>query len=222
MRYPIPDLAPRARHANTVEIEKSRFICWLCHAPDNAAFDVLLNDARSTYPDASHHCSAFIAGAPGEQIAIGFSDDGEPGGTAGRPMFQALEGSGLGQIGAVVTRYFGGTKLGTGGLVRAYTASAQAVLSEVSRAVKTTWQVVTLEVPYAYYEPCRAAIEAVGGGVDREEFAEKVSLEAHVPEEHVDDLDQAVRDLTSGRVSLDREGGFPVLDPPGGSPDHAG
>lgn len=125
MRYPIPDLAARAIHVHCVEIEKSRFICWLGHVSDNAAFEWLLGEARATYPDASHHCSAFIAGPPGEQTAIGFSDDGEPGGTAGRPMFQALEGSGLGQVGAVVTRYFGGTKLGTGGLVRAYT---QAVL----------------------------------------------------------------------------------------------
>ncbi|CAO1667246.1 MULTISPECIES: IMPACT family protein [Salinicola] len=149
MRYPIPDLAPRARHANTVEIEKSRFICWLCHAPDNAAFDVLLNDARSTYPDASHHCSAFIAGAPGEQIAIGFSDDGEPGGTAGRPMFQALEGSGLGQIGAVVTRYFGGTKLGTGGLVRAYTQAVLKALDTLPRREFTERRDVTIQVDFS-------------------------------------------------------------------------
>ena len=149
MRYPIPDLAPRARHANTVEIEKSRFICWLCHAPDNAAFDALLNDARSTYPDASHHCSAFIAGAPGEQIAIGFSDDGEPGGTAGRPMFQALEGSGLGQIGAVVTRYFGGTKLGTGGLVRAYTQAVLKALDTLPRREFTERRDVTIQVDFS-------------------------------------------------------------------------
>jgi uncharacterized YigZ family protein len=149
MRYPIPDLAPRARHANTVEIEKSRFICWLCHAPDNAAFDALLNDARSTYSDASHHCSAFIAGAPGEQIAIGFSDDGEPGGTAGRPMFQALEGSGLGQIGAVVTRYFGGTKLGTGGLVRAYTQAVLKALDTLPRREFTERRDVTIQVDFS-------------------------------------------------------------------------
>lgn len=149
MRYPIPDLAPRARHAHTIEIEKSRFICWLCHAPDKAAFDALLNDARSTYPDASHHCSAFIAGAPGEQIVIGFSDDGEPGGTAGRPMFQALEGSGMGQIGAVVTRYFGGTKLGTGGLVRAYTQAVLKALETLPRREFTERRDVTIQVDFS-------------------------------------------------------------------------
>ncbi|KAA0015850.1 IMPACT family protein [Salinicola corii] len=149
MHYPIPDLPPDGRHVKTFEIEKSRFICWLCHAPDNAAFDALLQEARLTYPDASHHCSAFIAGAPGEQVAIGFSDDGEPGGTAGRPMFQALEGSGMGQIGAVVTRYFGGTKLGTGGLVRAYTQSVLKALDTLPRRPFTERRAVAIQVAFS-------------------------------------------------------------------------
>lgn len=149
MRYPIPDIAPHERHTNTLEIEKSRFICWLCHAPDTAAFDALLNEARLTYPDASHHCSAFVAGAPGEQVAIGFSDDGEPGGTAGRPMFQALEGSGMGQVGAVVTRYFGGTKLGTGGLVRAYTQAVLKALETLPRREFTERRQLTIQVDFS-------------------------------------------------------------------------
>ncbi|MGQ7243020.1 IMPACT family protein [Salinicola sp. V024] len=149
MRYPIPDLAPQARHTNSVEIEKSRFLCWIAHAPDNAAFEALLAEARTVHPDASHHCSAFIAGPPGEQVAIGFSDDGEPGGTAGRPMFQALEGSGMGQIGAVVTRYFGGTKLGTGGLVRAYTQAVLKALETLPRREFTERRVVAIQVDFS-------------------------------------------------------------------------
>jgi len=149
MRYSIPDLAMRERHAHTIEIEKSRFICWLGHAPDNAAFDALLNEARTAHPNASHHCSAFIAGAPGEQVAIGFSDDGEPGGTAGRPMFQALEGSGMGQIGAVVIRYFGGTKLGTGGLVRAYTQAVLKALDTLPRREFTERRTVKIQVNFS-------------------------------------------------------------------------
>ncbi|GKW50596.1 IMPACT family protein [Halomonas sp. NCCP-2165] len=124
MSYPIPDLPAGQWLAHELEVERSRFLAWVCHAPEPAAFEALLTEARRQHPGASHHCSAFIAGPPGEQQAIGFSDDGEPGGTAGRPMYQVLEGSGLGQVGCVVTRYFGGTKLGTGGLARAY---AQAV-----------------------------------------------------------------------------------------------
>ncbi|WP_110657081.1 IMPACT family protein [Salinicola halimionae] len=149
MRYPIPDLAPRAHHVNSVEIEKSRFICWLAHTPDIAAFEALLSEARAAHSDASHHCSAFIAGPPGEQVAIGFSDDGEPGGTAGRPMFQALEGSSMGQIGAVVTRYFGGTKLGTGGLVRAYTQAVLKALDTLPRREFTERRVVAIQVDFS-------------------------------------------------------------------------
>lgn len=124
MRYLVPALDVHTWHSHEIEVEKSQFIAWVARTPTPDAFDNLLAAAKATHPNASHHCSAFIAGAPGEQTAIGFSDDGEPGGTAGRPMFQVLNGSGIGEIGCVIIRYFGGTKLGTGGLARAY---AQAV-----------------------------------------------------------------------------------------------
>ncbi|SES30728.1 uncharacterized protein, YigZ family [Vreelandella subterranea] len=124
MRYRVPQLPPGTWHIDEVEVEKSRFIAWIAHTPEVDAAEALTKAARQAHPNASHHCLAYIAGAPGEQQRIGFSDDGEPGGTAGRPMFQALQGSQLGEVGCVVIRYFGGTKLGTGGLARAY---AQAV-----------------------------------------------------------------------------------------------
>lgn len=124
MRYQAPDLPAAQWQTTEIEVEKSQFVTWLCHAPDVDAFSALLEAARATHPNASHHCTAYIAGPPGEQTRIGFSDDGEPGGTAGRPMYQVLQGSQLGEIGCVVIRYFGGIKLGTGGLARAY---AQAV-----------------------------------------------------------------------------------------------
>ncbi|WP_027960275.1 IMPACT family protein [Halomonas halodenitrificans] len=133
MRYPIPDLPAGEWQTNELEVEKSRFIGWVCHAPDIAAFETMLRAAREHHPAASHHCSAFIAGPPGEQSAIGFSDDGEPGGTAGRPMYQVLEGSGLGQVGCVIIRYFGGTKLGTGGLARAYAQTVTQALEALPR-----------------------------------------------------------------------------------------
>lgn len=124
MRYRVPALPLSSWHTTDIEVEKSQFITWICHASDISTFTAMLNAAKTTHPNASHHCTAYIAGPPGEQNLIGFSDDGEPGGTAGRPMYQVLQGSQLGHIGCVVIRYFGGTKLGTGGLARAY---AQAV-----------------------------------------------------------------------------------------------
>ncbi|KPQ29527.1 MULTISPECIES: IMPACT family protein [unclassified Halomonas] len=131
MRYRVPQLPPGTWHINEIEIEKSRFIAWVAHTPDLDAVNALTTAAKQAHPSASHHCLAYIAAAPGEQQRIGFSDDGEPGGTAGRPMYQALQGSQLGEIGSVVIRYFGGTKLGTGGLARAYSQAVNHALASL-------------------------------------------------------------------------------------------
>ncbi|SHE61865.1 uncharacterized protein, YigZ family [Modicisalibacter ilicicola DSM 19980] len=149
MRYPIPDLADTDIHVAELDVERSRFIAWVGHAPSATRFETLLARARTAYPDASHHCSAFIAGPPDEQTAIGFSDDGEPGGTAGRPMFQVLEGSGLGQTGCVVIRYFGGIKLGTGGLARAYARAVQKALETLPRRDFVERRLLRLKVDFA-------------------------------------------------------------------------
>ncbi len=156
MRYPVPDLPPGEWTHSELEVERSRFLTWVCHAPDVAAFETLLAEARQRYPDASHHCSAFIAGPPGEQAAIGFSDDGEPGGTAGRPMFQVLEGSGLGRVGCVVTRYFGGTKLGTGGLARAYAQAVAQALETLPRREVVERDLLRLRLDFAGEAEARA------------------------------------------------------------------
>ncbi|WP_136247387.1 IMPACT family protein [Halomonas borealis] len=156
MRYSVPDLAAGDWHASELEVEKSRFIAWVCHAPDAAAFEALLAAARRLHPNASHHCSAFIAGPPGEQLAIGFSDDGEPGGTAGRPMYQVLEGAGLGHIGCVVTRHFGGTKLGTGGLARAYGQAVSEALANLPTRGITERSPLRLRVDFAGEAQVRA------------------------------------------------------------------
>lgn len=149
MGYPVPDLATGTWQESELDIEKSRFITWLCHAPTVEAFEQLLGAARQAHPNASHHCSAFIAGPPGEQQAIGFSDDGEPGGTAGRPMFQVLDGAGIGQIGCVVTRYFGGIKLGTGGLARAYTQAVAKGLEQLPQRHFVSRRPLRLHVDFA-------------------------------------------------------------------------
>ncbi|MFC2992305.1 IMPACT family protein [Halomonas tibetensis] len=149
MRYPVPDLVPGTWRECELEVEKSRFITWLSYIPDVTDFESLLAEARRCHPGASHHCTSFIAGPPGEQSAIGFSDDGEPGGTAGRPMYRVLEGSGLGQVGCVVTRYFGGTKLGTGGLARAYAQAVAQALESLPRREVVERRPLHLKVDFA-------------------------------------------------------------------------
>lgn len=156
MRYRIPDLAAGTWHTAEIEVEKSRFLTWLCHAPNTADFHALLQEARTAHPNASHHCTAFIAGPPGEQTHIGFSDDGEPGGTAGRPMFQALQGSHIGEIGCVVIRYFGGTKLGTGGLARAYAQSVNAGIETLPTREVVERDNYQLRISFAHEAVARA------------------------------------------------------------------
>lgn len=101
-------------------VKKSRFIVDIANTPDIEAAKKFIAEIKLKYPDARHHCWAHVAGVPNGSHVLGFSDDGEPNGTAGKPMLNVLVGSGFGDITAIVTRYFGGVKLGTGGLVRAY------------------------------------------------------------------------------------------------------
>ncbi len=189
MRYPVPDLPPGSWRESTIEVERSRFIAWLCHAPEVATFEAMLAEARRLHPNASHHCSAFIAGPPGEQNAIGFSDDGEPGGTAGRPMFQVLEGAGLGQVGCVVTRYFGGTKLGTGGLARAYAQAVARALDALPQREVIERTALKLKVDFAGEAEARAWLESRGVPVAAAEYAsDGVLLTVGWPSDVVVDL----------------------------------
>lgn len=160
MRYPIPAHDVERFYESTLEVRKSRFITRVAHAPEPAAAQRLIDDARQTHPDASHHCFAFIAGAPGEQQDIGFSDDGEPGGTAGRPLYQVLAGSGLGQVAAVVIRYFGGTQLGTGGLARAYSKALSQALEKTDTVTFTPRRPLRLATDFAFEHELRRWLSA--------------------------------------------------------------
>ena len=118
------------------DIKKSKFIVHIAHTPDLDSAKAFIQEINEKYPDARHNCWAHVAGEPGGSHVFGFSDDGEPNGTAGKPMLNVLMGSGLGEITAVVTRYFGGIKLGTGGLVRAYGGSLNNAMLELTTETK--------------------------------------------------------------------------------------
>ncbi len=122
----------------------SRFLAWVFRAPRLPVLEARLAELRAEHPKACHHCWAWRAGD-----AYRFSDDGEPGGTAGRPMLQVLQGSGLDEIGAVCVRYFGGVKLGTGGLVRAYSAAVSRALEATPRTTILPSHRYWVELPFA-------------------------------------------------------------------------
>ena len=131
------------------EIKKSRFITLLAHTNGVEAAKAFVESVRMQHPDARHHCVAWVAGPPNDSQKLGFSDDGEPAGTAGKPMLSQLMGSGVGEITAVVVRYYGGILLGTGGLVKAYGGGVQQALNLLITTRKTPLTEYTLLCDYA-------------------------------------------------------------------------
>ena len=120
-----PYLIPNEPVIFEEEIKKSLFITYLAHTPSSDAAKAFVEQIKQKHPDARHNCWGFVAGRPEDSMLWGFSDDGEPSGTAGKPILAQLSGSGVGEITAVVTRYYGGIRLGTGGLVKAYGGGVQ-------------------------------------------------------------------------------------------------
>lgn len=142
-----------------IVIQKSRFIAQAFSIESRDEVNGVLDQVRAKYPKSRHNCYAFIAGAPNDSQAYGFSDDGEPNGTAGKPMLNVLMHSGIGQILVVVTRYFGGIKLGTGGLVRAYTNATNEVLGELETILKEEKTHADLQVSYSMEPLIRSHLE---------------------------------------------------------------
>ena len=146
------------------EVKRSRFIGWVTRATTEEEARAVIASAHEEYPDARHHCSAFIVHQDGAQPIERSSDDGEPSGTAGKPMLEVLKGSGMQDVVAVAIRYFGGIKLGTGGLVSAYTESVTETLKRVAPVTREIRELGTVEFPHA--EAGRIESELRAAGVD--------------------------------------------------------
>lgn len=183
----------------------SRFIATIAHAPTADAARAFMDAMRAEFPDATHNCWAYVAGPPGSTTSIGMSDAGEPHGTAGRPMLDVLLHSGIGEIVAVVTRYFGGTKLGTGGLVRAYGGAVQHALTELPTIRKVARITVGVELGYADVARLRRLLEQVAAEVLEESFAEAVYYRVAVPVSTLARFEAGLADLTAGKARITRE-----------------
>lgn len=183
-----------------IEIKRSRFITWIARATSEEEARAVIHAAREEFPDARHHCSAFIVHVDDAQPIERSSDDGEPSGTAGKPMLEVLKGSGMSDIVAVVIRYFGGIKLGTGGLVSAYTNAVSEALPAVQMVTRAMREQVTVDLPHA--EAGRIEAELRNAGVDVVDVAYGAAATytlAFVPgqRERIDDLLAAA---TQGRA----------------------
>jgi uncharacterized YigZ family protein len=156
---------------------------------------------RHEFPDASHHVPAFLIGH-GAGVTAHCSDDGEPSGTAGRPALTVLQGSGLGDVVVVVTRYFGGIKLGTGGLVHAYTEAVQNVLKILPVGEKVDTALIMLAFPYSYLERIRNLLKEIDGVVIDEEFAGDVTLTTQIRSVNIERFCDAITNMSHGTVNV--------------------
>jgi uncharacterized YigZ family protein len=206
--YPVP----AARHRVEQTIDRSRFIATLGHAADAGAARALLDEVRAEFPDATHHCWAYVAGPPGGTAAIGMSDGGEPHGTAGRPMLDVLLHSAIGEVAAVVTRYYGGTKLGTGGLVRAYGGAVQHALASLPRLQKVERQRVDITLDYGDVDTLRHLLAEHHAEILDETYAADVHYTAAVPVTGLAAFEAALLERTAGRCRVERAV-RPVGDP---------
>lgn len=204
-------LARDTRVTTELEIRRSRFITWLARAEDEAAARALVDEARRTYPDARHHCSAFIVRVPGANLVERSSDDGEPAGTAGMPMLEVLRGSGLVDVAAVVVRYFGGVKLGTGGLVRAYSDAVRSALDDVAVVIERTVALHELDLPHESAGRIESELRSTGHVVADAAYGAHVTLTVATDDDSA--LAATVAALTGSRVEL-RHAGSMVVERP--------
>lgn len=186
-----------------LRFKNSRFIGCAGQATSVEEAKAFIAVVRDRYPDASHHCYAFAAGY-GATVTHGMSDDGEPSGTAGKPMLAVVQGADIGDVVVVASRYFGGTKLGTGGLVKAYTETAQAALAAVTIQRKVETELLSIDLSYDSYTPCRKRIEELGGLVEHEAFEISVVLQVRAEIEIVEGMRRALADMTAGRALIEK------------------
>lgn len=185
------------------EIKKSRFIA--CISPAHSRQEALdfVEAKRIEYPDATHHCSAFIAGAPdGSAVVIGFDDDGEPSGTAGRPMLNVLQHKCIGDVVAVVVRYFGGVKLGAGGLVRAYSTSVQQACEVLPLKHKVALRSGVLVCDYAYEQMVRHYLDQFQATLEQCDYGQSVNISISIPETRSEDLAQHLHNASRGQIVI--------------------
>ncbi|GAB4203318.1 MAG: YigZ family protein [Roseiflexaceae bacterium] len=184
-----------------LRVSNSRFIATAGPAESVEAARAFIAAVRAEMPDANHHVYAYIIGH-GATTNQGMSDDGEPSGTAGRPVLSVLRGSSLGDVVLVVTRYFGGTLLGTGGLVHAYGDAAREVLAALPREEKIARETLLIALPYAAYEQARRLVAAHGGSIAGEQFAADVALRVVLPQAQVAPFTKALTEATAGQATF--------------------
>lgn len=189
-----------------IEIKRSRFICLIGRAANEAQAREFIDAARRRFPDARHHCSAFLCEVEDSNRIERSSDDGEPSGTAGKPMLDVLKGSGMSDIVAVVVRYFGGIKLGAGGLVHAYSQAVGDALADVTRVTRSRKDLFAVRVAHDAAGRLEAELRGRGFHVLGSEYGADVTMTVSAEPGSLEALDSQLAALTQGRVAAKKVG----------------
>jgi uncharacterized YigZ family protein len=197
-----PYLIPAEEIHREHVVVNSRFIATLAPVASTDEARAFVARIRKEFSDATHNVPAYIIGG-GNNVTDYCSDDGEPSGTAGRPALAVLRGSGLGDVAVVITRYFGGTLLGKGGLVRAYTESTQMVANAVRRARRQQVHVAMLVLPYNLLERVRILVNRHQGDILNEEFAADITMTFRFPVENADQFQADLSELSAGTLQAE-------------------
>ena len=201
--YNIPDLRPGEVFRVEQTIKRSRFIASVGHTPDVEEAKAFIEQIKAEFEDARHNCWAYCAGAAGSTDRIGASDDGAPHGTAGRPMLTAVTPSGIGEVTVVVTRYFGGILLGTGGLVKAYQSSVKMALEGVPTRVRTKTKRIKFSVEHRFVNQVLRKIEAVNGRILEKNFDMGADFDVEIPEDLAETFAKELEELTRGALLIE-------------------
>ena len=195
-------LIPTEEIRSEYEAMNSQFIATLAPAFSLEEARAFISKIKKEFSDATHNVPVYVIGG-GNTVTEYFSDDGEPAGTAGKPALAVLRGSGLGDAVLVITRYFGGTLLGTGGLVKAYTESAQLVVNAVKRGRRVPVHVGMMTIPYHLLERVRLLVIKHQGNILNEEYAEDVRIKVQVRQEAFESFQSDLSELSAGKIQVE-------------------
>ena len=200
-RYPVPAGTRRVEQ----DISRSRFITTIGRASTVDEAQAFVRAVADEFQDATHNCWAYVVGPPGDTGRVGMSDAGEPHGTAGRPILNALLHAPVGDVVAVVTRYYGGTKLGTGGLVRAYGGGVQAALAAAPTTERIEYLSLTVTIDYAKLTTLQQICADHEAEILSQDFAEQIRVRLRVPDGNAGRFRAALLDTTRGQAPVSEE-----------------
>ena len=201
-RFTLKHLVPAKQISIEFSVANSRFISTIAPAISVDEAKAIIKKIKGQYADASHNVPVYQIGT-GQSVIAHSSDDGEPSGTAGRPALAVLQGSGLGDTVIVITRYFGGTKLGTGGLVKAYSQAARLAIEAVPKAEKTQVTVCRFHVEYPQFEQLDRILRDNKASIMNKEFGEVVQIDFMLRKEDLSNLESIVADKFHGRIKVE-------------------